>query len=364
MIESNRVGEAWKVPFREVYCDSFVGMLKQTLWCHVVGRVFPGARDLAADVLSSHYFADPSAFFEQYKRALRRPQCSSCGEQVPLGTEARKVWVRRYPNPNAEYWLCPDCVQMEPLPEREAALGICTQCHLVPKKEGGWTVCSDCLRKLLECGTCGKLPEMVTGDVCAECGTAASRTATPSAAQVPMEFKDAQTAPQDVSCPGSGHPPFGASICHVCPSCSAHGLVNQNGVMAEHPRGGAPKTMRLGFLGTEDEHLRHLAAEILGYVLVDPAMASAPNAFKVVSVIRKVLGDETHRRHAAELLRTRTLAGGPTNGTQSRCHLCGEDVPPNARGGRDLGEFPAFPVDSRFCDPCVVSIGVANYEAK
>ena len=132
--------------------------------------------------------------------------------------------------------------------------------------------------------------------------------------------------------------------------------------MAKHPAAPAPQqTMRLGFLGTEDEHLRHLAAEILGYVLVDWTMATASNAFKVLRVVRAVLGDETHRKHAAELLRARTLAGAPSNGTQLRCHLCGEDVPSNARAGRDLGEFPA---DSRFCDPCVVSIGVANYEAK
>ena len=65
-----RLSDMWKVPFREVYCETFGGMLKEMLWCHVVARVFPGARDLGADALAEHYFADPGAFFEQYKGAL------------------------------------------------------------------------------------------------------------------------------------------------------------------------------------------------------------------------------------------------------------------------------------------------------
>lgn len=38
----------WKVPFRDVYCMSLRSMLRQTVWCHVVRRMFPGARDAGA----------------------------------------------------------------------------------------------------------------------------------------------------------------------------------------------------------------------------------------------------------------------------------------------------------------------------
>lgn len=36
----------WKVPFRSVFCSSFGGMVKATIWCHIVLKLFPGARDM------------------------------------------------------------------------------------------------------------------------------------------------------------------------------------------------------------------------------------------------------------------------------------------------------------------------------
>jgi hypothetical protein len=35
----------WKVPFRQVYNDSFRSWLRSTFWCHVVLRLYPGASD-------------------------------------------------------------------------------------------------------------------------------------------------------------------------------------------------------------------------------------------------------------------------------------------------------------------------------
>lgn len=61
----------WKVPFRGVYCETFVGMLKQTLWCHLVIKIFPLARDLSKDALAEYYEENPLEFFEQYKNTLR-----------------------------------------------------------------------------------------------------------------------------------------------------------------------------------------------------------------------------------------------------------------------------------------------------
>jgi hypothetical protein len=33
----------WKVPFRRVYCETLGDMLRETLWCHAVLRLFPNA---------------------------------------------------------------------------------------------------------------------------------------------------------------------------------------------------------------------------------------------------------------------------------------------------------------------------------
>ena len=69
---SDKLSDYWKVPLRAIYCESFVQMLKATLWCHLVIRVFPHARDLASDGLVECYFDRPTMFFEQYESVLRR----------------------------------------------------------------------------------------------------------------------------------------------------------------------------------------------------------------------------------------------------------------------------------------------------
>lgn len=33
----------WKVPFRQVYCDSLRQWARAVFWCHVVVRIFPRA---------------------------------------------------------------------------------------------------------------------------------------------------------------------------------------------------------------------------------------------------------------------------------------------------------------------------------
>lgn len=64
----------WKVPFRQVYCFSFVDWLRQTFWCHVVIKVFPNAIDLGGDPLVPHYKNNPKMFYEQYEFAIDRVQ--------------------------------------------------------------------------------------------------------------------------------------------------------------------------------------------------------------------------------------------------------------------------------------------------
>lgn len=63
MITSN----GWKVPFRQVYTSTFADWVRQTFWCHVVIRVFPGAVDLKSDALSEVYREKPETMYEQYK---------------------------------------------------------------------------------------------------------------------------------------------------------------------------------------------------------------------------------------------------------------------------------------------------------
>lgn len=61
----------WKVPFRQVYDETFIGWLKATIWCHFVIRVFPFARDLESDALLEHYVERPSGMFEQYENTIK-----------------------------------------------------------------------------------------------------------------------------------------------------------------------------------------------------------------------------------------------------------------------------------------------------
>lgn len=60
---------AWKVPFRQVYCDGFWTWLRATAWCLVVIKAFPHAHDFACDPVD-WYLEDPKAFFEQLKHRL------------------------------------------------------------------------------------------------------------------------------------------------------------------------------------------------------------------------------------------------------------------------------------------------------
>lgn len=52
---NSRLG--WKVPFRQVYCDTFWTWVRAIIWCHFVLRLFPNA----VEVFDMPYFepADP-----------------------------------------------------------------------------------------------------------------------------------------------------------------------------------------------------------------------------------------------------------------------------------------------------------------
>jgi len=43
VVMRNELG--WKVPFRQVYCDTFWRWVKSTVWCHIVIKVYPNASD-------------------------------------------------------------------------------------------------------------------------------------------------------------------------------------------------------------------------------------------------------------------------------------------------------------------------------
>lgn len=60
----------WKVPFRNVISTTFWGMVKQTIWCHFVIKLWPNL----IDVDSSPEFAleDEQKFAEQYRFMLAR----------------------------------------------------------------------------------------------------------------------------------------------------------------------------------------------------------------------------------------------------------------------------------------------------
>jgi hypothetical protein len=56
----------WKVPFRQVYCDSFKSMVMDTIWCHVVLKLFPYADNPVPCPDGKHHMAP-------------RPVCDYCG---------------------------------------------------------------------------------------------------------------------------------------------------------------------------------------------------------------------------------------------------------------------------------------------
>lgn len=62
----------WKVPFRQVYCESVRQWLKAVAWIFFVMKVFPDAVDLGSDALLGLYVGHPSLFAEQYRGALLR----------------------------------------------------------------------------------------------------------------------------------------------------------------------------------------------------------------------------------------------------------------------------------------------------
>lgn len=61
----------YKVPFRQVYCETLSLWLKETVWCHLVLRVFPHALDLGSEPVET-YLEEPVTFFQQHELALRR----------------------------------------------------------------------------------------------------------------------------------------------------------------------------------------------------------------------------------------------------------------------------------------------------
>ena len=61
----------WKVPFRAVYAATFVEWARETVWSHVVVRLFPFAANFATDALLDEYCKDPPYLFEQYEPLVR-----------------------------------------------------------------------------------------------------------------------------------------------------------------------------------------------------------------------------------------------------------------------------------------------------
>lgn len=89
----------WKVPFRQVYCDSFVNMLKQTLWCHLVIKVFPCVVDVAYGPL------DPQDFVKQYAFMFKRAKIWKIAndESEPAARRVRALMALRDPLEQANF---------------------------------------------------------------------------------------------------------------------------------------------------------------------------------------------------------------------------------------------------------------------
>jgi hypothetical protein len=62
----------WKVPRRQVYTHNFKSWIKETLWCHLVLKLWPNIIDLGSDPLRSEYVENPQMFLDQYKWLIYR----------------------------------------------------------------------------------------------------------------------------------------------------------------------------------------------------------------------------------------------------------------------------------------------------
>lgn len=49
----------WKVPGRQVYCESIASCIRETVWCHVVLPLFPWARFADGGLLEFYPAKDP-----------------------------------------------------------------------------------------------------------------------------------------------------------------------------------------------------------------------------------------------------------------------------------------------------------------
>lgn len=78
-MKSNKVSDMWKVPFRQVYCDTFKECLRATFWCHVVIKVFPHVIDLEKTPFLAEYKKDPAFFRDQYMYAIDAAERSQKG---------------------------------------------------------------------------------------------------------------------------------------------------------------------------------------------------------------------------------------------------------------------------------------------
>lgn len=65
-MKSDKVSDMWKVPFRQVYCETLKDCIKQTFWCLVVNKVFPNAFDFAGAGFLEESIKDPTFFHDQY----------------------------------------------------------------------------------------------------------------------------------------------------------------------------------------------------------------------------------------------------------------------------------------------------------
>ena len=65
-----RCNYEYKVPFRQVYCATFKDVVKQTIWCLFVIKVFPKVHDFGTDNLKEHYKTKKSNMYEQLKFLL------------------------------------------------------------------------------------------------------------------------------------------------------------------------------------------------------------------------------------------------------------------------------------------------------
>ena len=68
----NKMKINYKVPFRRVYSYSFKQIIKATIWCHFVIKLFPCVHNFESDALLDYYIKKKSNLYEQMESVIKK----------------------------------------------------------------------------------------------------------------------------------------------------------------------------------------------------------------------------------------------------------------------------------------------------